>query len=276
MRSSWPLVCGLVVAALGCSPRTRAGAAGVVGSPSAQPATSAPPPVSLAPAPRPPPYGIRPDGRVDVTAREAGVQPPRSPLAADRLARACERLAACVPDTLAAWSLDEGRFHGDARLAALACPRIVQWFEERAVPVADTNEAPAFLVDAIERAPAGCDGVRAAATERTAFIVCSETGCGWDDERVPEIRCEGSVARFAVEGRSLSRDCARALASCDERSRTGCTDRAPVACDARGLDRCDGDVKLGCDRDGKVSVHDCARVAARCVEGPRGAACAPR
>ena len=220
-------------------------------------------------------HGVRPDGRVDVSARDAW--PSRAaepgPLTAVEIAQACAILGACGESTAHPPSAGDD----DALAMITSLCAFPEGSEERAIPKDKSNERWSWQVRAILAAPR-CDAVSALPTTREESIRCEEDGCWWSSSTLPlpAVTCAGDVATMTTEGKTITRDCAHAYAKCDASSPTGCTDRHPVACDAKGKDRCDGDVKLGCDSSGRVSFHDCTRdPGSHCVESADGAKCTP-
>ncbi len=223
-----------------------------------------------------PVYGLRADGTVDITTTEVwpNRQPESAPLSADELARACAALAACVEVE----PPDVGTVEDSRRLLLAICikPEQSYFWEERAVPTIKKNERWSFEARAILAAGGDCQAVLAVSTERAAEITCEEVGCWWASKSlpIPEVTCAGDVATLQTAGRTITRDCSRAFATCANESPTGCTDRAPVACEHPAKDRCDGSVRLGCDGTGRVSFHDCSRVpGGTCADTADGPGC---
>lgn len=208
-----------------------------------------------------PVYGLRADGTPDLTVQQAWPNRPAEPdpLDAKELATACAAIASCIDATQL--STQEGI---DTRhLYQALCLEVSSsyFWEERAVPTSDKNERWTFEAHEILKATS-CAEVLGAGTPRAPEIVCEEGGCWWSsaDLPIPTVSCNGSVATLTTTGKTITRDCARALTTCNETSPTGCDDRAPVACEHPAKDRCDGDIRLGCDGSGKVSFHDCSRI----------------
>ncbi|MGZ3420162.1 MAG: hypothetical protein ACXVEF_42805 [Polyangiales bacterium] len=229
------------------------------------------------------PKGLTADGRVAVTAAEAwpnrGMEP--APLTPQELADACALINACKTEA-------DGKSLTDIAIATLTqdCAKgksAANAKEERGIPQAGQNERFTLEARAVLAGPHDCASIRAQATPRRSEILCQEDGCWWESPvpappacclQVPTVTCKGDVATLVTEGLTITRDCSRAFAKCDEKSSTGCTDRAPVGCDSTAKDTCDGDVKLGCDGDNRVSFHDCARYpGGKCVLNPGGATC---
>jgi hypothetical protein len=223
-----------------------------------------------------PVHGLRADGTVDITPAEAwpNRQTEPAPLSADELARACVALATCIDVD----PPNQGTIEDTRRLLQAIClqPSQSYFWEERAVPTVDKNERWTFEARAILASGGGCPAVLATTTARAEEIHCEEAGCWWSspDKPVPTVTCAGDVATLETAGTTVTRDCSRAFASCDPDSATGCTDRAPVGCEHPASDRCDESVRLGCDGTGRVSFHDCSRVAGgQCLDGVDGPTC---
>ena len=221
-------------------------------------------------------HGIRPDGRVDVSAQEAWPNRPAEPpmVTPAELLGGCAILSACfrlpTPDGGVA---DAGAVDTQMADAIRSCVSPSSHpNEERVVPELLQNERWSFNLRTL-LAKNGCAGLFTS-TVRPPGIICQEDGCWWDPTKPPAIvQCAGEVATLTSGGMSYTRDCSHSYTTCSATSPTGCTDRPPVTCQSAASDRCDGDVKLGCDRCGMVSFHDCAVMGGHCVESPGGASC---
>jgi hypothetical protein len=219
-------------------------------------------------------HGIRPDGRVDVSAAEAWPNRPAEPpiVTPSELLGGCAILAACfrlqVPD---AGAVDVDKQMADA-IRSCVIPSS-HGNEERVIPELTQNERWSFNLRTL-LAKKACAGLFLT-TPRPPGIVCQEDGCWYDPMMAsPSVHCAGEIATLAVGGMSYTRDCSHSYTTCSESSPTGCTDRPPVTCQSAAIDRCDADIKLGCDRCGMVSFHDCGVMGGHCVENPGGASCA--
>lgn len=226
-------------------------------------------------------HGIRPDGRVDVTAAEAW--PDRPPVTttatATEVAEACAAFAACVDAPTQDGGV--GVLGADWRIVALdtclaGAPRLPtgEFFgintAERAILIDGSNESWAFFIQSVLAAQGDCRAVQAVLTKRTTSTGCQEDGCYSTSDTLPTVTCQGDVATLESSGVRTTRDCSRAGQHCSSESPTGCTDRPLVACQTSARDRCDGDVKLGCDGCGRVSFHDCSWNGGACVETTDG------
>jgi len=218
-------------------------------------------------------HGVRPDGRVDVSAAEAW--PNRSPeppaVTPTELLGGCAILAACfrlqVPD---AGVVDIDKQMADA-IRSCVNPTS-HGNEERVIPELDQNERWLFTLRTLIAAK-GCAGLFRS-TQRAPGIICQEDGCWWNPAlAAPTVTCASDVATLATNTGTFTRACSHAFTTCDANSPTGCTDRAPVTCVSAAQDRCDANIKLGCDRCGMVSFHDCSLMGGHCVESPGGASC---
>lgn len=143
---------------------------------------------------------------------------------------------------------------------------------ERAIPLTGFNqrqERAEFYVQCLLDHAGDCAAVDACATEREG-VGCQEDGCSASGTY--KVTCEGSIATLQQHAGTVTRDCARAYASCDPASPTGCTDRQFSRCPPEGTraDHCDGDVRLGCDGSDQVSYHDCSRLGGTCGALPNG------
>jgi len=219
-------------------------------------------------------HGIRPDGRVDVSAAEAWPNRPPEPslVTPSELLGGCAILSACF---FRLQTPDGGIVDLDKQMAdaVRSCVNPASHGnEERVIPEFDQNERWSFNLRTL-LANKGCGGLFKS-TQRPAGIICEEDGCWWNPALAPpSVTCSGDIATLAVPGNSFTRDCSHSFTKCSDTSLTGCTDRAPVTCQSAANDRCDGDIKLGCDRCGMVSFHDCGLMGGHCVENSGGAAC---
>ncbi|HVU01986.1 MAG TPA: hypothetical protein VHE30_09550 [Polyangiaceae bacterium] len=221
-------------------------------------------------APSGPRHGVRPDGRVDVTAAEAWPdRPPRAiALTKEDIAEACAIYATCAfPKD------DESLRTSTATWAEVACTEgatapLTLSIADRGIPDPGKNESFEFLMRGILDGARDCDSIAALFTSNVTGLACQEDGC-YTTEKHGALACEGDVA--VVDGKR--RDCSRSGMRCSVDSPTGCTDRPLTLCESPAKDRCDGDVKLGCDGCGFVSYHDCSWNGGRCVETPDGAEC---
>ncbi len=206
-------------------------------------------------------HGIRADGTPDVSVEQAWPNRPAEPAPPDakELATACAAIASCIDvgDVSAQEDVETRQLY-----QALCLDVSGSYFwEERGVPTSGKNERWTFEAAQILKATS-CVDVLLAGTPRADEIVCEEAGCWWSspDLPIPTVTCNGDVATLTTMGKTIVRDCSRALTTCSETSPTGCNDRAPVACEHPAKDRCDGAIRIGCDGSGKVSFHDCSRV----------------
>lgn len=207
-----------------------------------------------------------PVGPVATTALEAWPEAPSAPpLSRQQLARACASWVACRVDA------------SDPVMVEI-CVAALEWSGERAIPISktwldpfgDANERVEFFAACVLDATS-CSTVGACLTPREVELYCEEGGCR--SNREYQVTCEGSIARMTdASGKTVERDCARALAACDVASPTGCTDRHPSQCPAPPPqpDRCDGDVRLGCDGARQISYRDCSRLGGQCAQGTDG------
>jgi len=228
-----------------------------------------------------PVHGVRPDGRVDVSAADAWPDRPTEPplpTGAD-LARACATLAACLYvddlNRLAAPVSDLRKYFAHDCANPTLYPAGSTLFdtthreEEHGIPIEGLNERLSWLLQVALDSKGDCDKVRAARTARQSGLDCASEGCAWRSScgLLSSVRCAGSVATIDLGGgRSYMRDCAHTFTSCDSKSHTGCKDRPLVRCDPAGGDRCDGAIHLGCRSIGYVSLRDCSRYGGTCKE----------
>jgi len=214
-------------------------------------------------------HGVRPDGKVDVTAAEAWPNRAAEPaaLTPTEILGACAILSTCFNQLGdAGVSSDADQIKG---IASCLNPSTHMW-EERAVPEFDKNERWSFIVRAI-LAKKGCGGVLTG-SKRPPGIKCEEDGCYSAGTTAPTVTCQGDIATLTTADGMFTRDCSSSYATCSTVSGTGCTDRPRTACQSTGKDRCDGDIKLGCDGCGLVSFHDCGLQGGHCVENATGGA----
>ena len=231
-----------------------------------------------------PVHGIRPDGRVDISAKEAWPNRPAAavPPTPEEVADACAAFAACIDvsstpsgsglfGTLTKVDVQQACLNGSLEpLAVNAAERVIPLTS--ALGVFDSsNESWEFFVRSVLAAHADCSAIHEVLTRRDSAIDCQEDGCYATEPRTAT--CDGDVANF--EEVWEPRDCSRSGMHCSAASPTGCTDRALVRCTSGAKDRCDGDIKLGCDDCGFVSFHDCSWNGGHCVESADGAACVP-
>jgi hypothetical protein len=217
-------------------------------------------------------HGIKPDGRVDVSAAEAWPNRPPEPAAVtpSELLGGCAILTACFQLQIAdAGPADDKQIADSLRSCLLPSSHAN---EERVIPELEQNERWSFNLRTL-LAKKGCAGLFMS-TQRPPGVTCQEDGCWWNPATPsPMVQCAGEVATLTSAGMSYTRDCSHSYTTCSTTSTTGCTDRPIVTCQSAANDRCDGDIKLGCDRCGMVSYHDCAVMGGHCVENPAGAAC---
>jgi hypothetical protein len=227
-----------------------------------------------------PTHGVRPDGRVDVTAKDAWPdRPPKAPLlTSGEVAEGCAILAACLDYSLVSeaglWDERYWRFLVQNFCLSGAVQPLAVNAAERVIPLTGpiaAAESWDFMLRSALEAQGDCSRVKAAFTERDPVIGCQEDGCFSTEERT--VTCAGDVASYKETGRT--RDCSRSGMRCSTKSPTGCTDRPLVLCTSGGKDRCDGEIKLGCDDCGFVSFHDCSWNGGHCEETPGGAQCVP-
>jgi hypothetical protein len=106
---------------------------------------------------------------------------------------------------------------------------------ERAIPISGSprvayNERAEFFVSCVGSANRDCIVIQQCLSSRPEGLKCREDGC-WDQSSTPYIAtCNGTVATLTKGSKHFERDCARAYAECDPKSRTGCTDRPPSRC----------------------------------------------
>lgn len=231
-------------------------------------------------------YGVRDDGRINISAVEAWPnRPPKTPrLEPAEVAEACAALAACM-------DLSCSPFDGlwaRAELQSLCPLGSLSLFDinapERVIPIGSfpqdnraraANESWEFALRTVLAARGNCTQIQQVLTERAPFIECQEDGC-YATEFWP-LTCNGDIATFRTTTTTLTRDCSRSGTHCSEASRTGCTDRQLIHCSCAAQDRCDGDIKLGCDHCGFVTYHDCSWNGGHCEETTEGtgAHCVP-
>ena len=228
-----------------------------------------------------PVHGIRSDGRVDVSARQAWPSRPQEtrqfPTPAEA-AEACAAFAACGRPPRAPFDWFDGATgFSNCLNGALGIVEVNS--ADRVIPLTGTGNIPTYeqgwpeLVQRVLASAGDCDAVRSVLTTSGAPIVCQEDGCWLASKGAATVTCDGEVAHIRVDGAEFERDCARANVRCSEQSATGCTDRPLVRCDSHALDRCEGDIKLGCDDCGLVSFHDCSWNGGHCKETAAGAEC---
>ena len=182
-------------------------------------------------------------------------------LTGEQILEACAVSATCRPDAPAGgtlWFLDN-------------CVAAVLFNAERTIPLSFIytipllgNERAEFWVQCVLDNQGDCALVESCLTPRSRYLACEEDGC--TAGRVLVVECAGTIATLSAANQTFVRDCSRAYAECDPKSRTGCTDRHYTRCPAEPplLDRCDGDIRLGCDGGCNVSYHDCARMGGSC------------
>jgi hypothetical protein len=228
--------------------------------------------------PKGPVHGIRPDGRVDVTAAEAWPdRPPPEPVPSPQeVADACAAFEACVDskssqtDPPAPPTTNDGRSPDEVACAnggIFAFGPFALNAAERVIPLHGLLESWPFFIRAVAALHGDCAAIKQVLTKRNGAFVCQEDGC-WASTTA-QAACNGAVS--LQDGGA--RDCSRSGMLCSETSPTGCTDRPLVRCKTGGADRCDGDIKLGCDHCGFVSFHDCTWNGGHCEETNDGAAC---